>query len=259
MAEVDRKHRLFGCYSKLERARVKMTEVSSLASTYIANARYRIDYDEMPGDLIHVVLRAEKPVDEDLHHEAAELVYHLRSILDQMFIAVVTAEGIVPTHQSKFPAMKYEKEFAAKTKGLSAVVTDLLYRERPWSEGGDSALCAMQELANVDKHNFLIPFGAALTGMTIRGGIIDGGGHPESVGLVLGGAIHRVDLIQGYLLGKIGKNGSAQYGDISVRATIAFGSNAGRSAYREALPAFEAMIEKVASILTTFHRQCFPD
>lgn len=260
MVKPHRNHELYGCYSKLERARSKRTEFSALASTYLAETKYRIDFDEMPGDLIHVVLRAEKAIEDELHHTAAELIYHLRSLLDQMWVAVVKADGLVPNKSTMLPAMKYENEFAVKMPpGLSKGIADLLYHERPWSEGGDPVFTALQRLSNVDKHNFLIPFGAPLTGLSISGGVIDGGGHPESVGIMIGGGNERADLTDGYLLSKIGKNGSYQPGPISIQATIAFGENAGPVAHQDALPVFDAMIDKAASVLGAFHSHCFPE
>lgn len=259
MQDSSRDHPLFGAASKLERAHRKLIEFDDLKTRYMATVRYEVVSLEAPNDLVHIVLRVADPVPVELHHLAAEIAYHLRSSLDQMLVAVAKANRSEKTNHVMFPFMDEEVEFdqkrtQGKLQGLPHEVQGMLRSERPWTKGGDEVLSGLKELANVDKHNILIPFGAPAR-WSIFGGSFDGGGHPESGFTVQS----PVDLARGCILAKIGKNGSAQLGEIKVDAHLTFGPELNGLSYRDAGAAFLSMLDRTKQVIARFQRQFFHD
>lgn len=157
-------------------------------------------------------VRVTQPPPEMIHVLAAEIIYHLRSTLDQIAVRLAIMSGVSKGNLSKvyFPSGRGPKELVldargeskprhrARSAGRSSVkrregkierldrdLIKLILREKPY-QGGDDELFSIFPLANIDKHVELIPAAnhGQITGIdsfsvqnAIAGGIRDSGGN----------------------------------------------------------------------------------
>jgi hypothetical protein len=149
---------------KIKRANEHIGEIDRQCEAYFAGDRYVsfAEHDPQSGEYV-IKIRHIDPIPEDLYALIAETAYHLRSSLDQMVVAIARANGVTKIRKLYFPFAKDAKEFeSAATKlekrGLPSDVIELIRKFEPF-ECGKNRLWGLGPLANIDKHDTLIPMG----------------------------------------------------------------------------------------------------
>ncbi|MFZ5670551.1 MAG: hypothetical protein ACOY4K_13755 [Pseudomonadota bacterium] len=252
-------HPFHGPRSKLVRARKVLGEFRAHEEVYLSELKFGVYGRRDATGLTHVFVRIETPIPDDLAHTAAEATYHVRSSLDQMLGSIARVRGKNDTSTIHFPFLENESEFDGrearkKMKGLPEDVRDLIFRLHPW-EGGDADLWGLGKLANVDKHNALIPFGAMGGAAGLSWMFLNGGGHPDS-GIVSepGNLLEGVDFFRH---GPAGGFGMRPEAEIDISAIVSFGRDVPCFALEPAAPTIERLIELGESIVETFATHCF--
>lgn len=111
-----------------------------------------------------ILIKSEQALDEDLFVVVADVGYHLRSALDQTVVAIAVANGKTGSG-CYFPFAETKAQFELpdtqkKIKKLPQDVQDLISSTKPYAEG-NAELWGLGRLANIDKHNSLVPMGDA--------------------------------------------------------------------------------------------------
>jgi hypothetical protein len=100
-----------------------------------------------------------------------EVIYNLRSCLDQMICQAIVGNGEKLTHHSGFPISRSPKEFEfafpGKVKGASTEVAALVKALKPY-KGGNDGLWYLNEMSNNEKHKFPVLVAARYTELIIR-------------------------------------------------------------------------------------------
>lgn len=154
--------RLHGPELKIQRAETHAHELERLEIEFVHRQKPRIVFDTEtePGHkLVKVVLDARPP--DVMQMLAAEAIYHLRSCLDQLMVALARASndapGIRNIHFPTGDSVKgFETSFARNTVGLDEPFRELVYESRAY-DGGNETLRRIFRLANTDKHIELLP------------------------------------------------------------------------------------------------------
>ena len=113
------------------------------------------------GDKIRV-FRGETPiVPIEYSVRLGEIVYNLRSALDQLIWQLVHANYKEPSHLNEFPIFDDESRFneavKSKLKGVSQKSSDKIKEMQPFCENdGWDALKTLHSLCNIDKHRSVI-------------------------------------------------------------------------------------------------------
>jgi hypothetical protein len=110
-------------------------------------------------------------IPEELADIAADAAIALRSALDQTGYATAGLAGKLDPKHSYFPFASDEASMGASVKGrckdLPKEITSLFVGFQPY-QGGNSALWAINELANCNKHRMLSPNLITVGGMEFR-------------------------------------------------------------------------------------------
>lgn len=263
MVSVDRSHPLYGSFSKLDRARRHIEEFQSAIFDYRRLATSSLHRVPAGYGAVHIQIKLDQPLPDELYHSAAEAVYHVRSALDQMLVTIAQNNGANDLSSIQFPFMSSAQQFndkgqKQKMKGLPDDVKDLIYQAKPWKDGGDANFWGLGQLANVDKHRFLIPFGGlggpkSLVNPIVQPGVTN---HPEAASFV----ISRGDLLKGVTISTIAEEGSFTFGpggSWSLAGDIVFAEEVSIFALREAAPIIEDLIQLGEGIVQTFSKHCF--
>jgi len=198
---------------------------------------------------------------DGLFHSAAEITYHVRSALDQMLVAIAVANGQADVSRVQFPFAKDKatfegRETQAKIKVLPDMVRALVYNLKPWEIQGNQDLWGLGQLANIDKHRTLIPFGALHNSMELSSITVDGGGYPGSVGIIMESG----SLFSGVTISRIGPNGKFEIrpdGRILVGYTISFSDEVAVFAKQCAYFTLRRLTDLTKTIVESFSSQCF--
>jgi hypothetical protein len=164
---------LAGPKSKLVWATKRIRELYDLQSAFFRDNTYALVGCVDPRTRHRlVILRAVEPMPDGVYHLTAEIVYHLRSALDQTVCALAIANGQSPNTQTAFPFADSQQEFEEKKtlnrlKLLTPYAADLI-RGFGSYKGGNDALWAFNKLSNIDRHNDLIPSGAVAQTTGVR-------------------------------------------------------------------------------------------
>lgn len=201
---------LLGPKLKIERAYRHLVDLERAEREFFEQnpASLDIEVDPKTGDKLAKV-RIKAPPPEMLHVISGELIYQLRSSLDQIAVALARL-SVNPTTLKKiyFPTgegRKALKDFKGQIRHkLAGVDRDLIkevIRLRPY-EGGNENLRAVFPMANVDKHTELIPVASfgSLSGLSNFEFVMTG----ES-GLVIGAAGSLIDGLEICNLGPDGR------------------------------------------------------
>ena len=190
---MDQSH-FFGPSLKIQRAKELLSELNSRESIFWKQCKPFIDTtpDSKTGRRFAKV-RMTDPPPEMIHVLTAEIIYHLRSSLDQIAVRLAIMSNVSKGNLSKvyFPSGKGPKELVLDARGesrprhrrrasagagikrkegkierLDADLVKLILRQKPYP-GGDDDLYSIFRLANIDKHVELIPAAnrGQLTGM----------------------------------------------------------------------------------------------
>lgn len=190
--------RLRGPVLKLNRAGSSIEQLDRKIQTFSQTHRYEIVY-EVDEERQETVVRARfiNELPEEFDVLAGEILFSLRSALDQLVCAIAAKEGQVEFKDFYFPFANSKEAFESKdtTKKvakLSETARNTLIGYAAYPEG-NKRLWAINQLNLIDKHRQLIAVGAVAGSVTIRGGVFNSGvmlGHnpgwaPFSEGLEL--------------------------------------------------------------------------
>ena len=166
---------LLGPRIKLQRAQHHLVELERTERQFFEANPCRIVFDteSQPGHkLAKIVLDARPP--EIMHVIAGELIYQLRSALDQTAVAFARlSSGPTKPKQVHYPTGESWRDFKAKCCGVDKSgklvghlrhfdgdLRKAIMRTRPYN-GGNETLRAVFRMANIDKHMELIAIGAS--------------------------------------------------------------------------------------------------
>ena len=251
---------MFGSVSKIAQAKRRIEELRDSINNWGSHVSWGIFRQQDPDGLINVLVKITDPFPEEFHHLSAEIAYHLRSSLDQMLVAIASAYGTNDTRNIQFPFMKSETDFNSKKvkgrlTGLPDDVKRLVFETRPWSSGGDQDLWGLGQLANVDKHRTLIPYGAFggldyAIGMRVNGAL-----HPRSVGYMPSPG----NLLKGVIFSAYGEGGSFEFtgGMPTLNAQIVYAGDVPIFGYTEAVTVNQKLTVLVEGIVKRFSSHSF--
>jgi hypothetical protein len=159
-----------GIDSKFARARRLASELSAEVEGFLSGEPYRLEASEEPnGDLVYrVQVRAQPPIGWSVL--IGDIVHNARSALDHLAYALVNKNGGTPDEHTYFPISDQPTGFGAKIRkslhGASKESKDVIRALEPW-QGGDDILWRLHRLDIFDKHQLLVPVGAAHGGILV--------------------------------------------------------------------------------------------
>ncbi|MYE88748.1 hypothetical protein F4X33_07125 [Candidatus Poribacteria bacterium] len=157
---------LEGIYAKLHRAQDQIEQLSRDIANSCETLRLSFSEELRPdvGDRIWI-FRGETPVVPiEYSVRLGEIVYNLRSSLDQLIWQLVHANYKAPSHRNEFPIFDDESRFnkVVKTKlaGVSQQSLATIKEMQPFLKDDKwSALKIVHSLCNIDKHrSVILPF-----------------------------------------------------------------------------------------------------
>lgn len=252
---VSRNHPLYGCFSKIARARKHAAEFRSIVQDWFPSAETHL-YSHPVGDgMVEIRVRLNGPLPDEMHHSAADAIYQARSTLDQMIQAIGQQLGINALDTLAFPFMKRESEFEkaskSKLRGLPDGIISAVYDLKPWHDQGNKELWGLGRLANIDKHRLLIPFGGLGEMSHMGGAAMHGGSYPNSRAFVW----KEGNLIEGVPISLIGEDGYFRPGEnfeLGLSANIVFDDPVEIFSRQVASPKMDELIEMVHNIVVKF-------
>ncbi|MBI5557790.1 MAG: hypothetical protein HY885_09150 [Deltaproteobacteria bacterium] len=220
------KKKLFlGPIIKVKRANEQIGNIASILQESFSGDRYAAFCDVDPQIKNRFLkVKLVKPLPEDLPLLVAELIYHLRSALDQMTVELARSNG-ADSKGVYFPFAGDFKEFIAtgtqrKIQSLSPSDIEAICNLQPY-KGGNDLLWALGKISNIDKHIDLIPVGSIARGMTISNATFVAGEE----GITLGDET-RGRLDDGIVILSVGTGGSIDFKlntQINITADVIFG------------------------------------
>jgi len=172
---------LSGPKLKIKRASEQARDISFIIQEAFTGDRYAVfcDVDPPTGNR-SLKIKLANPLPDSTPLIAAELIYHLRSALDQMTVELARANG-TDDKGVFFPFAGDAKEFYGvstqrKIQKLAPADISAINALQPY-KGGNDVLWALGRLSNLDKHIDLIPIGSVSRNTYIRNAtfIADGG------------------------------------------------------------------------------------
>lgn len=156
---------LKGPMLKIERARALIEKIPVYERAAFSGNVYALveDVDPPTGDRI-LKIKFVGQIPEEILLLVAEVVYHLRSSLDQLAVALARANGTTNTSEVYFPFAGSNEQFFTYRKpkrsleSFSPEAASIISRLQPY-KGGNDFLWGISRLANVDKHSDLVPIG----------------------------------------------------------------------------------------------------
>ena len=154
---------LEGIHAKLERAQDQIEQLSRDIASNCETQRLLFSEELRPdvGDRIWI-FRGETPVVPiEYSVRLGEIVYNLRSALDQLIWQLVHANYKAPSHRNEFPIFDDESRFnnivSTKLAGVSQQSLAIIKEMQPFSKDEKwSALKVVHSLCNIDKHRSVI-------------------------------------------------------------------------------------------------------
>ena len=157
---------LEGINAKLQRAQDQIEQLSRDIASSCETQRSLFSEELRPnvGDKIWI-FRGETPVVPiEYSIRLGEIVYNLRSSLDQLIWQLVHANYKAPNHRNEFPVFDDESHFnnivSTKLAGVSQQSLAIIKEMQPFLKDDKwSALKAVHSLCNIDKHrSVILPF-----------------------------------------------------------------------------------------------------
>lgn len=157
---------LEGVNAKIQRAQEEIERLSKDVADSCEVQRTLFSEELRPdvGDKIWVFRRETPIVPIEYSVRLGEIVYNLRSALDQLVWQLVHANYKSPGRHNEFPILEDESRFneavKSKLKGVSRESLSKIMEMQPFSQSGNwSALKTLHSLCNTDKHRSVIfPF-----------------------------------------------------------------------------------------------------
>ena len=215
-----------------------------------------VDVDSETGNKIAVVRIREKPP-ELIHVLAAEIIYHLRSTLDQIAVALARMSKTVPNVKKiYFPTGDSLKGFLASseknTAGIDSDLVELIIGEKPY-DGGNDDLRSIFYLANIDKHLELIPAAhrgrvSGLSHFTFKNAI---------TGIIIDDRLCPLD--EGIVISELGPHGTITPNSSNAQIQVSGDITFGNVSTFEGEPIFQklyVLIDLVARLLQRFVKYC---
>lgn len=163
---------------KIRRANDQIDEIEREVSALFEGQAYAlvIERDPKSGDRL-AKIKLSRCIPDSLFLLIPEAIYHLRSTLDQLMVAIARGTGIENCSHIYFPfgetadqierATQTLKGQKGKMVGIPPDVQKMVVDLRPF-KGGNEPLWALSRLSNVDKHTGLVPIGAVNAGILMR-------------------------------------------------------------------------------------------
>jgi hypothetical protein len=247
---------LVGPKLKIKRAFELVGELERICEAYLAGNHYElvIEHDPASGDRL-AKIKITAPIPDALYMIVAETIYHLRSSLDQMIVAIARVNSVAGRELS-FPFPMDRNDFeSAKTqnrmKGLPRDVVSLIRKFEPF-QGGNDRLWGIGPLSNVDKHNMLVPVGS-LGGVDLYRGLKI---SKAKTGIVVS---PRGRLDQGIVISNLGTDDALEFRgqpNFSIISDIVFADVAVFEGERVSATLNE-LTALVEGIILTFEAHCF--
>ena len=154
---------LEGVNAKIQRAQDEIERLSEDVAASCESQRSLFCEELRPdvGDKIWI-FRGETPiVPIEYSIRLGEIVYNLRSALDQLVWQLVHANYKIPHHRNEFPIYDNETRFneavKRKLKGVSQETSSKIKEMQPFLESDEwGALKTLHSLCNIDKHRSVI-------------------------------------------------------------------------------------------------------
>jgi hypothetical protein len=129
-------------------------------------------HPEKPDHEVHKV-KLTTPLPDSIGDITGDLVYNLRSALDNAGYAVAVASGRSSPKNTAFPFAGSVAQMAnslVRSKDIPEQIQSLFCGFEPY-KGGDDLLWALNQICNGDKHKMVIPIGTGLVrvGAKVRG------------------------------------------------------------------------------------------
>lgn len=164
---------------KIATACKRAQAVRELIHSYMASLTFgMVEEVNAEGDRL-LLIKSPQKLDDDLFVAVAELGYHLRSALDQTIVAIAQANSGTGKG-CYYPFAESKEEFGLpktqrKIKQLPQDVRDLIIATKPYADG-NAELWGLGRLANIDKHNSLVPMADAsqIVSLLITNATFDG-------------------------------------------------------------------------------------
>lgn len=158
---------------KIERANAHIPNVREHVIKFLATNPWEMFTEVGPGNAEECIkVRPTREAPGEIAVICGEIIYDLRSALDQLACALATQNGYADVRGTYFPFAGSKDEFEAasnrkKTSKLSPGAVSLIDLLQPY-KGGNDLLWALNKLGNTDKHQMLIPMAAANLGAQLQ-------------------------------------------------------------------------------------------
>ena len=158
---------------KIERATAHIADVRAHVINFLSTSPCEMFTCVGPGEgeeCIKVRPITEPPA--EIAVICGEIIYGLRSALDQLACALATQNGYADVSGTYFPFAGSKDEFETtsnrkKISKLSPAAVSMIDSLKPY-KGGNDLLWALNKLGNTDKHQMLLPMAAANLGAQLQ-------------------------------------------------------------------------------------------
>jgi hypothetical protein len=169
---------LGGVRIKIDRAKKHFDKLHMAIRAFDARRPYRVETKRDPYNpsYEHYYFRCNENIPEDWSAIVGDCVHNLRSSLDLLAVALVIANGGVPTDYTSFPVGSDQTHFRTsainRINGASAKAIKLVKRLKPY-RGGNDTIWRLHRIDIADKHQLLIPVAAAQQKLGIKYHVTD--------------------------------------------------------------------------------------
>ena len=243
---------------KLDRANHHFVDLEGSEREFFQKNAVSIVIEDKPkGDGKFVKIRLDPPPPEIMHVIAGEIIYHLRSTLDQIAVAFARLSLAKPNSSKvHFPTGENLPDFEGHCKiylaGFDQDLADQIIGTKAY-DGGCDTLRAVFRMANIDKHFELIPAGASGRLMGLEGFTIAN----AKTGLIIGGAIQ--SLKDGIVISDLGPRGifmpNKPKAQIHVAGCVTLGEAAIYNG-KPLIPFLRSMIDKTTQVCASLREHC---
>jgi hypothetical protein len=170
----SREERLHQVTAKIDRARKHISDLRSEVRAFLDRRPYAVASrpHAKPGHIVYYVSRVE-PIPDVLGLIAGDAIQNLMSALDHLAYQLVCSDtNDCPPNRFgiyfpiRFKAADYEKAKLKKMEGASAETLKAVDSVKPYKEG-NSLLCALWQLNNIEKHRLLLTVGSQAAGIKL--------------------------------------------------------------------------------------------
>jgi hypothetical protein len=160
-------------FLKLQCADKRLRELDSLLNAFSTHPQpIVIERDSQTNEILYR-LATTPAIDSAIQLLAGDILQSLRSALDYLAWALVSANRGQPSIQTAFPITEkapgtkgYDDAFAGKVRGMSKDAIGKIESTKPY-KGGHSYLWPVHELNNREKHRLLFTVGAYVSNFSI--------------------------------------------------------------------------------------------